>query len=120
MDLCYTPLSYNYRDADNYKATSLLFLDGRVTEAQKQALKQTMDQEEFFIPPQVGLTALQDTMTGFPTDSDHVWHTVSFDEPIQTLPEGETVLCSVEDFLERFTKVTFWDVAKEAERLGID
>jgi hypothetical protein len=120
MDLCYTPVTYKYRDADNYKTTAQCFLEGSVSAIEKARIKKTLNDHEYFIPTQVGLEALQDQLEGFPSEADHVWHTLSFDDPIVDIPNHERVLCSVEAFIARFTKVTFWDVASEARRLGID
>jgi hypothetical protein len=118
-----TQIHYDYADEHNYKAGEVIFFSGVFTPEQLAAMKAKFEDHEFFIPTQVGLEALQPRLTSFPSDADHVWHRIYLDEEdisvIDVLPEGKSVVCSTQEFFERFTAVT-WDLLKEYERLGLD
>lgn len=119
MSTLHTPVFYQYRDADNWKASKCIYLLGIISPEQVQAITAKLDSHEFFIPTQVGLSPLQMTLCGELSDADHVWHTLEFQSPVSSLPEGEDDFATVEEFVDSFSKIDFWDVSKEAESLGI-
>jgi hypothetical protein len=121
MSTQFTEIPYVYADASNYKASEVVFVSGVFTPEQLAAINNKLDSGEFFIPPQVGLEALQQTLDSFPSDDDHVWHSLNIEtfSLIEALPEGKSVACSADEFSSRFASVD-WDVRKEYDRLGLD
>lgn len=117
----YTRIPYMYADASNYKAGATVFVTGAFTRGQLATISKKLDGGEFFIPTQVGITALQPTLASFPSEDDHVWHrlVVADFTAVDTVPEGETVFGSATELATRFLEVE-WDIRKELERLGLD
>ena len=111
-----TAVRYFYRDAHNYKSESeTVILAGEITfdELKKKCRCRYYDG---FIPDDVGLRELQDTMASKPNDEvDHPWHEWSNAEPYEgsTAPE-----MTVEEFLARFAQVT-WNQEAAMGRMGI-
>lgn len=118
----FTAFNYLYRDASNYKVHDTVYLIGEFTPAQREAIKLTLDGNEFFIPAQVGLDSLQSQLESFPSADDHVWHELNFDEVevLDTLPENTTAELTTTELANRFANVNFWDVPREMRRLGLD
>lgn len=122
----FTKLLYCYRDAANYKASSTIWLEGTLTPANVRALEKTLDSGEYFIPEDLvglGIRELQEELTSFPSEDDHVWHTLDLEdlEVVAALDEGETSI-PVSTFLDAFQKVAAdggWKVAEAVERLGV-
>jgi hypothetical protein len=109
-----TKISYMYRDASNYKAHREIVVKGKLTLEQ---LQPCLYEGEFFIPEKVGLEELQHELTSFPSEDDHVWHTICSVEPTT-----EEALDGVASTLRgRFlhAKKIGWNVLKASERLGI-
>lgn len=117
----FTAIHYEYADEHNYKAGNTVYVAGMFSPEQLQLLADKLSDGQFFIPPQVGLEALQHKLISFPSEADHVWHSLDSEdfEVLEELPASEVVLCSVADLVERFHLVN-WDVAHEYERLGLD
>lgn len=67
-----TYLPIMYRDSDNYKQFSTIELTAPLTDEQAMLIVDTLDQGEYFIPEQVGITPLPYSKGG--TDADHPWH----------------------------------------------
>ncbi len=109
-----TRLTYTYRDASNYKATSSLVLYGAMSPEQAQAVLRSLD-DEGFIPGQVGLPDLQDSFAGcesyWDPEQDDAWHDLDCIELTTDKPELGAV--SVHDLTDRFMDVVMtkgWDV----------
>jgi len=120
-----TKLPYLYRDAANYKAHSFIYLDGRLHNAAIRAIEPKLDDGDGFIPfdLQLGIAELQDQLTSFPSDDDHVFHEFDFDgiEYLDSVPEGEPTI-SHRDFVSAFDRchdANGWDIEAAQERLGI-
>ena len=63
-----TRMEYLYRDASNYKSPNQVIVAGTITEEQKEAILQTLEDGTYFIPEQVGL----DLYRGWDiTEDDH-------------------------------------------------
>lgn len=119
-------LPYLYRDAANYKAHSTIYLEGRLHNAAISAIERKLESVNGFIPfdLQLGIDELQDQLTSFPSDDDHVFHEFDFDgiEYLEAAPEGENVIV-LKDFLDSFERITdasSWDVAAAEIRLNIN
>ncbi len=120
-----TKLPYTYRDASNYKAHSYIYLEGRLHNAAIAAIESKLEGRDGFIPfdLQLGVEELQNQLTSFPSDDDHVFHEFDFDEIeyLESVPEGETAI-ALGDFLaafERLQDANAWDVDAAQKRLGL-
>lgn len=121
MSLKFTRIPYQYVDASNYKAGAVIFVSGSFSPEQRLAIQAKLYDGMFFIPPQLGLRALQPDLPNFPSEDDHVWHqldTVNFEE-LEALPDGKTVASSAAEFAAKFQSVE-WDIRREYDRLGLD
>ena len=121
MSKIFTSIPYNYADEGNFGQAEIVFISGLLSSEQIAVITARLESEEFFIPTQVGMVALQNRHPDFPTEQDHVWHkfdTAQF-QAVDVLPEGVSVLCTAAEFVERFTDIE-WDVSKEYYRLGLD
>lgn len=125
MQKSITKLPYSYRDASNYKEHSFIYLVGRLTEHEIAAIQPKLEGGDGFIPfdLQLGVVELQDRMTSFPSEDDHVFHEFNFDdiEFLDEIPEGESAI-NLNDFLAAFDKLqnkNGWDIASAEVRLGI-
>lgn len=66
-----TCISYEYRDAENYKTFKDVIIQGTL---HLNEIKPYFHEEEFFIPSEVGLKDLQPESF---TPVDHIWHCVN-------------------------------------------
>lgn len=107
-------LEYLYRDADNYKASREVVLDGPITEAEVAAIVEQLDSDCWFIPSQVGLANLQDQFDTLNPDSDHVWHELIRLEATNVEPSD----VSVGDLVVAFRDVT-WDEVAASREIGL-
>lgn len=121
----FTTLPYLYRDASNYKEGSTIVLDGVLSDDDAAAISATFDSSEFFIPfdLHLGIAELQSRLTSYPSEDDHVWHTLELEdrEVTETVPEGTTTL-PVTLFVQSFKDVAArggWDVRRAVDRLGV-
>jgi len=108
-----TKIDYLYRDAANYKVLGSIIVEGKVTLWQ---LKPFLDENGAFIPDQVDMRELQDELTSFPSEDDHVWHELLDAKPTDDEPDHED---SAEELLRKFSEVKRWDEAEASRRLGI-
>lgn len=69
-----TKISYIYRDANNYKSRSHVYVAGEITDELRARMQAALSDGEFFIPEDVEFRPLQDDLPGAPTDDDHCWH----------------------------------------------
>lgn len=115
-----TVLTYQYRDAANYKVAGEIHLAGIITEQQISRLRETLDNDEQFIPTQLGLQHLgikgreHYGWTSFPCEDDHVWHELFLtgEGAIEVYTMGQTDGCEpVEEFVKRMEKANAdgWD-----------
>lgn len=121
----FTVIPYMYRDASNYKEGDHIILEGTLSDEQIKAIEAKLDEGENFIPADLnlGLDELQDRLTSFPSEDDHVWHELQLNEleVVATVPDGSNIIPS-EDFVAAFEKIAdsnSWDVAGCMERLEI-
>lgn len=121
----YTVVSYQYRDAANYKAGGEIILAGLLSEADIGAIRSKLDSGEYFIPHDLGLdiAELQDTLESFPSEDDHVYHELLLEERevVSELPEGKVAI-PAQSFVDAFKAlkdVDTWNVRAATERLGV-
>lgn len=80
-----------YRDAHNYKAIAGATVAG-YDPALIDAIKATLDDEQFFIPEQVGLDRpVFDFGRGWDPDVDHPWCEIYFEPTQRTPTQGRTL-----------------------------
>ena len=96
-----TKIEYLYRDADNYKKWNEVVIAGKVTEAQKRVILNSLESEEFFIPEQLGLPIIRpdDKLTA----ADHPFCELDVNSFSMT-DEAPTVAMSANELTEAFRK----------------
>lgn len=109
-----TVLVYIYRDAANYKAQGLVFVDGKLD---LDDLRPYLH-DDGFIPGDVGLPELQSQLQGFPGSDDHVWHELSC---VYDSPETREGMIPAGELVARFKAAAErgWKVGEACERLGL-
>lgn len=110
----WTIFEYMYRDASNFKAYGTLPLDGIVTAADEQLVRNRLESEEFFIAEQIGVPALYEQLyqwSGGSRPSDHCWHEFVGFRELTTPPEGSSPPITSGEFIARFAEVKEWDEA---------
>ncbi len=112
-----TAIHYMYRDADNYKEGEDVIFTGEITDTEKKLILSYRDEKQYFIPSQVGLYDLQNRMTGFPNDSDHVWHELR-SEDITLTENNPTEEIDIHEFAKKFADIE-WNVSQAMENTGI-
>lgn len=105
----WTAFSYIYRDASNYKASSIIYLSGKISKSQRRAVEGFLFDGEWFVAEQVGVPPLQDRL-GEPTADDHGFHEFEGWETYRALPEDVSVHSSLEIFIRRFASVNEWNL----------
>jgi hypothetical protein len=99
-----------YRDASNYKQFGEAVVSGEYTADEKSAIMGCLDDvtDGGFIPQQVDLPALQERMTGFPSEDDHCWHDL---EEIELTNEEPTLQMTIRELVKKFeeAKEVGWD-----------
>jgi hypothetical protein len=118
----FTEFHYMYRDASNYKHGKMVLFEGAVTDEQRADISKTLNDGMYFIPDDVELEELQQHMTSFPSQDDHVWHEVVELTIVEAHRSDAMVAGPVENLVEAFRKVgdpLSWDVEGAMQRLGI-
>lgn len=121
-----TSFSYLYRDADNYKASETIVIDGLFTPEEITLIESKLDQGLWFIPSEVGLEDIQWKLMSYtgdePTDADHVWHELDVTGFEETDAEP-TAPVSRAQLVAAFASLEGWDetgVALGHEIPGLD
>lgn len=121
----FTRIPYQYRDAANYKIGGDIYLEGLLSADDLEKIKSKLDSGEYFIPDdlQLGIAELQDQLTSFPSEDDHVYHELKLSEleVLELVPAG-TQTIPAPDFVKAFDvliQYSAWDVAKAMTRLGL-
>jgi hypothetical protein len=99
-----TLISYLYRDESNHKQYATIIVAGRITFEQ---VRPYLNENEWFIPSQVGLEDLQERWGRIDPDLDHVWHEF-FDDTFEVTELPPTEEMTAEELLKRFQAVK-WD-----------
>lgn len=77
-----TEISVMYRDGYNYKQHGYVVVAG-YDESLVARLRDSLDEDEYFIPEEVGFPNLLDYWESHYEDADHVWHEVEGIEPVE-------------------------------------
>jgi hypothetical protein len=71
-----------------------------------------------FIPSQVGLEDLQSELAGYPSDDDHVWHTMC-DDTFKPTEAAPTTKLTAAELLRNFRSVGGnWNVVAAVDKHG--
>lgn len=107
-----------YRDADNYKEHATLFLKGTVTDALKNRLRRTLEDQQYYLPTQVGQQHLGSTLSRWPDESsDHPWHELDVDEIEQAFLTPEQLERAI---VEPMSFIAFIKIMEHNKALGWD
>lgn len=113
-----TEIEYMYRDASNYKAFANLVVAGVIEEEAIRACLASINEDNNFIPYQVGLEDLQPQMLTYPSADDHVWHEFESARPTDRPP---TVTITAAQLLQNFQKIKGrWDVTAACRKHGFE
>ncbi len=111
--MTWTIFEYLYRDAGNFKAFGSIALEGRIDDADREAIRAKLDSGEFFIAEQIGVPPLYEQLYQWshgPTASDHCWHEfVGFRECGD--PAGYPNGGDAKDFVRSATSGSEWDLS---------
>jgi hypothetical protein len=80
-----TLIEYMYRDASNFKFHERVVVAGELT---MDDLRPHLDEEEYFIPEDVGLSHCRPHHHTYSEDDDHPWHELEGTEPTNSEPDG--------------------------------
>ena len=112
-DTTTTAFEYRYRDASNYKAWGRILLNGRLSDADRALVIDSLEDGEFFVAEQVGIPPLYQALyqlSDGPTEDDHGWHEfVAFTDQVPA--DDEPLWGSANDLALRFAGVKRWNVA---------
>lgn len=91
-----TKISYLYRDASNYKVPNECVVRGRITARQIREIISYCDEENYFIPAQVGMPEEKFSDT---TEDDHCWFEIREDSFAMTHqpPTEDMAVCELLD-----------------------
>ncbi|WP_394275215.1 hypothetical protein [Luteococcus sp.] len=109
-----TTIPYMYRDAANYKQWGSIVVRGQLTDEHRVALQACLDEEQHFIPTQLGITHLGTVADwpSFPCEDDHPWHELGLDdaEPMRIGSFGGEPFGTVDEFVTAMTTAAqHWD-----------
>lgn len=107
-DLANTRIHVEYRDADNYKIHAEIFVTGRLTGEQADAMRRNLVDSMFFVPTAIGLPHLLERAGQDESEADHPYHTIGELEPADSpraddlIPHG--ALSTADGFAAAFSK----------------
>jgi len=118
-----TAIPYTYRDADNYKEHSTIYVSGELSDEDWVIIRAALSDGNEFIPFDLDLDIdeLQDRLTSFPSSGDHVFHEIDRDGigHLDQCPEGATIIDKAE-FIQAFARCSqAWDVVRAEIRLNL-
>lgn len=96
-----TIMHYMYRDGANFKKYSHVILNGAITDEQKQRILAALDDGEYFIPEQVGLTANRWEDYGYDPNVDH-WFCELHASDFEHTDLPATVDITIDELVRRF------------------
>lgn len=94
-----------YRDAANWKQHGTVILDGKLSTEQINEIISALNEGEFFIPSQVGLTDLQDEFYANDKgdlENAHCWNTIESAECFELTNEEPTIERTAEEIYNNF------------------
>ncbi|MBO9696671.1 MAG: hypothetical protein J7499_10785 [Sphingopyxis sp.] len=108
----WTIFEYCYRDAANYKSFGKLWLEGRMTPAERRVIESRLADGEYFIAEQIGIPPLYEQLYSLSdghTSDDHCWHELFDIRHAGILPADAKPWGSVDDLVRRFGVAEEWD-----------
>jgi len=108
----WTAFDYMYRDAGNFKAFGTVSLDGVLSEADRQMLRERLEGGEYFIAEQVRVPALYEQLYRWSegtTRSDHCWHEFIGFRDLESAPDERLPVAEAAAFIAQFRSVSEWD-----------
>ncbi len=107
-----TLITYQYRDASNYKEFEIVIISGMLT---SNNIEKYLYDKEIFIPSEIGLKDLQPENLN---QDDHIWHEIL---DINHTHEQPTVNITAEKIISNFKKASLneWNILEASKRLGL-
>lgn len=107
-----TSITYQYRDASNYKEFDTVIIRGLLS---LNDIEEYYYEKEFFIPSEIGLKDLQPENLN---QDDHIWHEIL---EISHTHEKPTVNITAEEIIANFRKASLeeWNIHDASKRLGL-
>ena len=108
----WTAFDYMYRDAGNFKAVGTVILDGVLTQADRQKVRERLEGGEYFIAEQVGVPALYEQLYRWShgsIGSDHCWHEFIGFRNLESAPDERLPIAEAAAFIAQFRSVSEWD-----------
>lgn len=96
-----TEISYLYRDASNYKKTTTVVINGRVTVEQIKTVLECLDEGMYFIPNQIGFPENRFEEADFAVD--HCWFEMD-EYSFKLTNEPATMQLTPDDVVKLFLK----------------
>ncbi len=107
-----TLITYQYRDASNYKEFETVIIRGLLT---SNDIEKYLYDKEFFIPSEIGLKDLQPENLN---QDDHIWHEIL---DINHTHEKHTVDITAEKIISNFRKASTeeWNILDASKRIEL-
>ncbi|GAX61994.1 nucleoside-diphosphate-sugar epimerases [Candidatus Scalindua japonica] len=107
-----TLITYQYRDASNYKEYDTVIISGLLS---LNDVEEYLYEKELFIPSEIGLKDLQPDNLN---QDDHIWHEIL---EIKHSHEKPTVNISAEEIVSHFRKASLeeWNILEASKRIGL-
>lgn len=106
-----TLITYQYRDAANYKEFDTVIIHGQLSLID---IEEYLYDKEFFIPSEIGLKDLQPENLD---QDDHIWHEIL---EISHTNKQPTVNITAQKIISNFKKASLeeWNILEASKRLG--
>ncbi len=107
-----TLITYQYRDAANYKEFDTVIICGQLS---LNDIEEYLFDKEFFIPSEIGLKDLQPENLN---QDDHIWHEIL---EISHTKKQPTVDITAEKVISNFRKASLeeWNILEASRRIGL-
>ena len=107
-----TLITYQYRDASNYKEFETVITNGLLS---LKDIEEYLYDKEFFVPSEIGLKDLQPENLN---QDDHIWHEIL---EINHTHEKPTTNMTAEKIVSNFRKVSLeeWNILDASKRIGL-
>ena len=100
-----TRIEYLYRDACNYKVWQEVILAGEITEEDKHKIADSLEEETYFIPEQLGLPLRREWAI---TEDDHCFCELCPEEAFALTEDAATDDRNIHELAEEFEQVKSW------------
>ncbi len=107
-----TQITYQYRDAANYKEFDTVIIHGQLS---LDDIEKYLYEKEFFIPSEIGLKDLQPKKL---CSDDHIWHEIL---EVSHTNEEATVNITAGKVISNFRRASLgkWNILEASKRLGL-